>query len=195
MRERGASLVEVVVTLALMSLLMTAFAASVGDGSSGSHMEGASRSLLGDLQLARQHAITEARDCIVDLDLQNNTYEVWVDYNGNGVPDAPVPGQRPEVKAQGRLGGEVSFGFIAGVSAPPGANTSGPVSGGSQATSLRFGSRGRCRDGVTGGVPREIYITNGLTGANALMTAITVRAATGRARLWHLKKGTTDGWT
>ncbi|PIX83091.1 MAG: hypothetical protein COZ33_07235, partial [Nitrospirae bacterium CG_4_10_14_3_um_filter_70_108] len=62
-RERGASLVEVMVTMALMSLLMTAFAASVETRATGSQTEGASRSLLGDLQLARQRAITEARDC------------------------------------------------------------------------------------------------------------------------------------
>jgi len=41
--EHGASLVEVMVTLALMSLLMTAFAASVETGATSSRLEGASR--------------------------------------------------------------------------------------------------------------------------------------------------------
>ncbi|RMF84427.1 MAG: hypothetical protein D6739_05925, partial [Nitrospirae bacterium] len=110
-RERGTSLVEVVVTLALMSVMMTAFAASVQQGSKASNLEGASRTLLGELQLARQRAITEGRDCRVDFDLQANTYVVWVDYNGNGTPDAPVVGQEPEIKSVGRLRGGIAFDF------------------------------------------------------------------------------------
>jgi len=195
MRECGASLVEVMVTLALMSLLMTAFASSVETGATGSRLEGASRSLLGELQLARQRAITEARECRVSFDRVNNTYQVWIDYNGNGQPDAPAAGQIPEVKTSGRLEKGMVFGFIAGASAPPGANTSGAVGAGSLADGLRFNGRGRCTDDTGAGVPKEVYITNGLTGADARMVAIAVRAATGRARLWNLKKGTNNVWS
>ncbi len=194
-RERGASLVEVMVTMALMSILMTAFASSVETGATGSHMEDASRSLLGELQLARQRAITEGRECRVSFDRVNNTYVVWVDYNSNGAVDAPVAGQVPEIKATGRLGGGVAFGFNAGVIAPPGANASGAVGPGSLADGLRFNGRGRCSNDTGVGVPKEVYITNGLSGADARMAAITVRAATGRARLWKLKKGTNDVWS
>lgn len=194
-RERGASLVEVMVTMALMSILMSAFAASVETGATGSHMEDASRSLLGELQLARQRAITEGRECRVSFDRVNNTYVVWVDYNGNGAVDPPAAGQMPEIKAAGRLEGGVAFDFNAGISAPPSANTSGAVGAGSLADGLRFNGRGRCSDDTGVGVPKEVYITNGLGGADARMAAITVRAATGRARLWKLKKGTNNVWS
>lgn len=194
-KEGGASLVEVMITMALMSLLMTAFASSVETRANGSQMEGASRSLLGELQLARQRAITEARECRVSFDKVNQTYRVWVDYNGNGHPDAAVAGQPAEVKSTGNLEGEVRFDSIAGVSAPSGANGVGVVGAGNLADGLRFDGQGRCRDDVGNGVPKEIYLTNGLSGAAARMTAITVRAATGRARLWHLQKGTNNVWS
>jgi len=194
-RERGTSLVEVMVTLALMSLLMAAFASSVETGASGSRLEGASRSLLGELQLARQRAITEARECRVSFDRVNNSYQVWVDYNGNGQPDVAAAGQTPEVKTSGRLEKGMVFNFLAGALAPPGANSSGAVGAGNLADGLRFNGRGRCSDATGTGVPKEVYITNGLAGADARMIAITVRAATGRARLWNLKKGTNDVWS
>jgi prepilin-type N-terminal cleavage/methylation domain-containing protein len=202
--ERGVSLVEVVVTMALMSILMTAFAATIKDGAAVSRLEGNARDLLTQLQLARQVAITEAKNCMVTVDSANGTFVVWVDYNGNSVlDDPPAPGNPPEVKASGALEKQVEFSFAAGVTAPPTANTPGVIADAAVAAGLMFDSRGRCFDlpgGVLpgGGQPKEIYLYKQPPADDAAdwqMVGVTVRAATGNPRLWHLKKGTNDQWS
>ena len=204
-RERGVSLVEVVVTMALMSILMTAFAATIRDRASISRLEGDSRDLVTQLQLAQQLAITESKRCMVSLDRAAGTYTVWIDYNGNNLRDDPAPpGTTPEVKASGVLQKNVSFGFHAGVTAAPEANHAGEVTDASFADGLSFDPRGWCYD-LPGGsppaatvVPKDIYLYRSPPAGDAgdwQMTGITIRPATGHARLWHLRKGTTDDWS
>jgi len=203
--ERGVSLVEVVVTMALMSILMTAFAATIKDGAAVSRLEGGARDLLTQLQLARQIAITEAQDCMVTFDRAAGTFTVWVDYNGNNLlDDPPAPGNPAEKKAFGTLEKKVDFDFAAGVTAPPTANTAGVIADAAVAGGLLFDSRGRCFDlpgGVLprGGTPGDIYLyKNPPAGGDPTdwqMVGITVRTATGSPRLWHLKKGTNDEWS
>jgi len=202
--ERGVSLVEVVVTMALMSILMTAFAATIKDGAAVSRLEGGARDLLTQLQLARQIAITEAKNCLVTFDRAAGTFTVWVDYNGNNLlDDPPAPGNPAEKKAFGTLEKKVDFDFAAGVTAPPTANTPGVIADAAVADGLMFDSRGRCFDlpgGVLpkGGTPRDIYLYKNPPHDDATdwqMVGITVRTATGSPRLWHLKKGTNDEWS
>jgi len=202
--ECGVSLVEVVVTMALMSILMTAFAATIKDGAGVSQLEGGARDLLTELQLARQLAITEAKNCMVTFDHVAGTFTVWMDYNGNNLlDDPPAPGSPAEVKAFGTLDKKVEFNFVAGVTAPPTANTAGVIADAAVADGLLFDSRGRCFDlpgGVLprGGTPKDIYLYKNPPpdkAADWQMVGITVRAATGNPRIWHLKKGTNDEWS
>lgn len=204
-KESGVSLVEVVVTMALMSILATAFAAAINDRASTSRLEGDSRDVATQLQLARQLAVTEGKRCMVSIDRDAGTFMVWIDYNGNNAPDDPVPpGQPVEVKASGTLQKNISFGFHAGVTAAPQANNVGPIADASFADGLSFDPRGWCRD-LPGGVPPEanaspgeIYLYRSPPAGDASdwqMTGITIRSATGRPHLWHLKKGTTDEWS
>jgi prepilin-type N-terminal cleavage/methylation domain-containing protein len=205
-RERGASLVELVVTMALMSILASAFATAIKDRASTSRLEGDSRDIYTELQLARQLAVTEGKKCRVSFNRDAGTYTVWIDYNDNNAPDDPVaPGQPVEVKASGTLQEDISFGFQAGVTAAPQANNVGPIADGSFADGLSFDPRGWCHDlpggtpPETNGSPGEIYLYRsppvGGDASDWQMTGITIRSATGRPRLWHLQKGTTDEWS
>jgi hypothetical protein len=191
--------------MALMSILATAFAAAIRDRASTSRLEGDSRDILTQLQLARQLAVTEGKRCMVSLDRDAGTYTVWIDYDGNNAPDDPVPpGEPPEVKASGTLQDHISFDFQAGVTAAPQANNPGPIADGSFAAGLSFDPRGWCHDlpggtpPETNGAPGEIYLFRSPPAGDASdwqMTGITIRSATGRPHLWHLRKGTTDEWS
>jgi prepilin-type N-terminal cleavage/methylation domain-containing protein len=194
-RERGVTLVEMMVTLAILSILSVALAGAIRDNAPSSRLDGHSREVVADIQLARQRAVTEGRTCTVSFDRAAGTYTVWVDYDNNGLlTDPPAAGQPVEIKLTRTLQEGIAFDYLPAVEAPPDSHHPGAVVDASLANELVFDSRGWCR-ALDGGTPGDVYLVNDPPEGDRRMMGITVRSSTGRARLWTLARGTVNDWS
>jgi general secretion pathway protein H len=74
MRQRGFTLLELIVVIALIGLAYVLAAPSFGGGFLGAELKGAARDVAAGLREARSQALTRKREAAVTLDLEKRTF-------------------------------------------------------------------------------------------------------------------------
>ena len=86
-RQRGVTLLELLVVLALMALLATVTLPLLGSGVSTTAMKGAARELAAGLRQARTEAMASRRETLVMIDLEGRRFVVGDEPKPRAMPD------------------------------------------------------------------------------------------------------------
>lgn len=85
--EKGFSIIELLVTLAVFGIMLSTGVSSFMDLMPGYRLNGAARQLKSDLMLARMRAVNQNNQFVLMLDPQGKSYSIIDDDNGNGIAD------------------------------------------------------------------------------------------------------------
>ena len=134
----GFTLVELMITLAVLAVLMAMAAPSFREIGLNNRSSGMINSLMADLAVARSEAVKTARPAYVSAVGGNwdNGWVVWVDADGNGVQDAAeLTLKRQEVINGAHSGSSNNHFRLRGVS--------GATTGTTAITQIGFGTQGQ----------------------------------------------------
>jgi prepilin-type N-terminal cleavage/methylation domain-containing protein len=167
--ERGYSLVELMLAVAIIGLLSGMVMFSIGNTRPGLQADGAMRVMMSQLNAARETAISQRR--LVEVSFTNQS---WVRVTRRNLPNGTT------VLADVPFEGGVQFGLVAGVAdTPDGFGNLQPVNFGAALT-VMFNTEGMLVD--NGGLPVNGSIFVLLPNQPNSLRAVTVLGATGRVR-------------
>lgn len=109
MRQRGFSLVELIVVMALFGVLVAVFAPNLKAYSVRSQLEGAARQFQGEFRKARSIAVRSGRQTAIRFEdaPQGPMFSVYADANGNGVLSSEIArGSDPRIAGPFELTGK-----------------------------------------------------------------------------------------
>jgi type IV fimbrial biogenesis protein FimT len=86
-REAGFSLIELLVTIGIMSILLAAGLPAMLKHTGTIKLKKATDEVVGTLKLARQRAVATSSSVVVQFDLEDANFYVFDDLNENGVRD------------------------------------------------------------------------------------------------------------
>lgn len=186
MRQRGFSLVELIVAMAVFAVLAAVFAPNLKAYSVRSQLDGAARQFQGEFRKARSIAVRSGRQTAIRFESapQGPTFSVYADTNGNGVLSSEIAlGSDPRIAGPFALTGkapEVRVAILPGTPAIP------PERGAlSQEDPIRFGRSNMLSfspDGTAS--PGTFYLATRYEQA-----AVRVNPATARVSFWTCRGG------
>ncbi len=191
MRERGFSLVELVVVMAVLMVLLAVGAPSLKAYSVHSQLEGAARKFQGEFRKARSIAVRSGRQTAIRFESSAGgpTFSVYADPNGNGVLASEIAlGTDPRVAGPFPLTGgapEVAVRVLPGTpEIPPGRGTL------STADPIRFGRSNMLSFSPDGSAsPGTFYLATRYE-----QGAVRVTPATARVSFWTCRGGVWRQW-
>jgi type II secretory pathway pseudopilin PulG len=186
MRERGLSLVELLVVLAILMVLMTVGAPTLKAYSVHSQLQGAARKFQGEFRKARSIAVRSGRQTAIRFESgpDGPLYSVYADSNGNGVLSAEITlGSDPRVAGPFALSGgapDVTVAILPDTPAiPPDRGTL------DTADPIRFGRSNMLSFSPDGGAtPGTFYLATRYE-----QGAVRVTPATARVSFWTCRGG------
>lgn len=75
-KERGFTLIELIVVIVIIALMAGAVGSNIGAGNQGALINSAARELSSALRFARGHALTYSQETSFEFNLQDNSYNV-----------------------------------------------------------------------------------------------------------------------
>lgn len=85
--HRGVTLLELLIVLMLMALIAATVLPMISGGVSGSDLKSAAREVAAGLRLARDRAIAQRSESLLELNLEARTFRVWPDQNSHRLPE------------------------------------------------------------------------------------------------------------
>ena len=85
-RHRGVTLLELLIVLTLMALIAAMVLPMFGGGVSGTDLKSAARDVAAGLRLARDRAISQRAESLLELNLEARTFRVSPDGNSHRLP-------------------------------------------------------------------------------------------------------------
>jgi prepilin-type N-terminal cleavage/methylation domain-containing protein len=89
--ERGVTLIELVVVMAIIAIMALFMAPSIGEWAAGFRLRGATKDLADALQLARLKAISDVVEYKVEINLDNQAFSVLKGNQRRGSTSWPTP--------------------------------------------------------------------------------------------------------
>jgi prepilin-type N-terminal cleavage/methylation domain-containing protein len=183
--QRGITLTEVLVSVALIGVLMAVAVPNYSDWADKQQINGESQKLYLDLMLARVSAIKNNNNVIFTFDAGNNQYKIHDDSNGDG-------NEAGETVKLVSLHPRVQFGFFgASITDMDGGSVSTPVALAGGGNQITFDPRGQAN---TGG---SVYMIHSSDAAknNDRLKGFSVVQATGGVDIWTYNSAQTPPWS
>jgi len=87
LRNRGFTLLELIVVLALMAVLMTVVPPMISSALPGTQLKSASRELAASLRYARNHALTAREEATLTLDVEKHSFKMTGREKSYAIPE------------------------------------------------------------------------------------------------------------
>jgi len=110
LRDRGFTLLELIVVLALMAILMTVVPPMISSALPGTQLKSASRELAAGLRYARNHALTVREEATLTMDVDKHSFQITGRKKAYAIPqDLKIEILTAESETKGENIGAIRF--------------------------------------------------------------------------------------
>jgi prepilin-type N-terminal cleavage/methylation domain-containing protein len=167
--EQGFSLIEIMMVVMLTGILAAMATFQIGSVRPGMQGDGAMRVVMAELNTARDQALTQRRNMLVE----------FVGTNVLRITRQDIP-TGTTVLREVTFEGGVRYSLVSGVPDTPDAFGNGSATDFGSATSIRFGTDGGLIDNTGAPVNGTVFLA--IPSAQSSFRAVTVQGSTGRVR-------------